>query len=141
MRNVLGYRDADHEETSPGAKTLAVTALSCSLVGQEHEVKLRDGSMARSMYGSASSAEDYYCNYGLNPDFVPELEKAGLLVGATDAEGDVRLVERRDHPFFVGTLFLPQTRSTKDSPHPLLKAFEEAVLGQVDALRRSTDYL
>jgi hypothetical protein len=40
VRNVLGFRDADHAETSPDASTLAVTALSCSLVGQVHEVHL-----------------------------------------------------------------------------------------------------
>jgi CTP synthase (UTP-ammonia lyase) len=39
-------------------------------------------------------------------------------------------VERRDHPFFVGTLFMPQTRSTKERVHPILKAFEEAVVAQ-----------
>ena len=130
MRNVLGYRDADHEETSPTARSLAITALSCSLVGQEHEVRLLEGSRAYDFYGTATSVEDYYCNYGVNPEFVPELEASGLFVSATDAEGGVRLVERRDHPFFVGTLFLPQTRSTKERPHPVLKAFEEAVVTQ-----------
>ena len=110
---------------------MAVTALSCSLVGQSHEVRLREGSNARSLYGSGSSIEDYYCSYGVNPELVPELEESGLLVGATDAEGDVRLVERRDHPFFVGTLFLPQTRSSADSPHPVLKSFEVALVTEL----------
>lgn len=29
----------------------------------------------------------------------------------------------RDHPFFIGTLFLPQFSSTPESPHPLIVAF------------------
>jgi CTP synthase (UTP-ammonia lyase) len=127
VRNVLGFRDADHQETSPDASRLAITALSCSLVGQEHEVKLIDDSLAAAWYGTDLSTEDYYCNYGVNPDFVPQLEDSGLFVGATDNEGDVRLVERRDHPFFVGTLFLPQTRSRPNALHPVLRAFAEAV--------------
>ena len=123
MRNVLGFRDADHEETSPEGQRLVITALSCSLVGQQHEVKLLDGSRARSIYGAGSTVEDYFCNYGVNPDHVKALEDSGLHVGAVDAEGDVRVVERRDHPFFMGTLFVPQTRSTEDSHHPVLEAF------------------
>ena len=127
VRNVLGFRDADHAETSPDASTLAVTALSCSLVGQAHEVHLLAGSRARSIYGSATSIEDYFCSYGLNPSFAPQLEASGLHVAAVDGNGQPRLVERRDHPFFVGALFMPQTRSSQEAPHPLLAAFCRAV--------------
>lgn len=100
-------------------------------------MKFLPGSLARSFCGEDSRVEDYYCNYGINPEFVPLMEGSGLKVGATDAEGDVRLVERIDHPFFMGTLFLPQTRSTKASSHPLLVAFERAVLSQIGSNRES----
>jgi CTP synthase (UTP-ammonia lyase) len=135
VRNVLGFRDADHEETSPDASTLAVTALSCSLVGQAHEVHLLAGSRARSIYGRATSTEDYFCSYGLNRSFESQLEASGLHVAAHDRNGEPRLVERRDHPFFVGTLFMPQTRSSQKAPHPLLAAF----CGAVEAPRREPD--
>ena len=128
VRNVLGFRDADHEESAPGSPTLAVTALSCSLVGQEHTVQHVEGSQTRSFYGVVESVEDYYCNYGVNPEFVPLLESSGLVVAARDRDGDVRVVEVPGHPFFLGTLFLPQTRSTRERPHPILSAFERAVL-------------
>jgi CTP synthase (UTP-ammonia lyase) len=127
VRNVLGFRDADHQETAPDAARLAITALSCSLVGQEHEILLEPNSLMRDWYERDRAVEDYYCNYGVNPEFVPLLEGSGLGIGATDAEGDVRSIERRDHPFFVGTLFLPQTRSTERSMHPILRAFADAV--------------
>ena len=127
MRNVLGLRDADHQETSPDAPRLAITALSCSLVGQEHEIRLTEGGLARSWYGTPTALEDYYCSYGINPEFVPLLETSGLHVGAVDDGGEARLVERRDHPFFVGTLYLPQTRSSRGSTHPVLDAFAKAV--------------
>jgi CTP synthase (UTP-ammonia lyase) len=95
-------------------------------VGQEHEVELVENSLARSLYPARSTVEDYYCNYGVNPTYVQLLEESGLFVGGVDAEGDVRVIERRDHPFFLGTLFVPQTRSTKESPHPVMQAFVEA---------------
>ena len=127
VRNVLGFRDADHAETSPEAPVLAVTALACSLAGQEHDVHLVEGSRTRGMYAAPRAREDFYCSYGVNPEVVPALEASGLHVAALDDDGDVRAVERRDHPFFVGTLFLPQTRSTKASPHPVLQGFARAV--------------
>ena len=46
----------------------------------------------------------------------------------------VQLVERLNaflqdsHPFFLGTLFVPQTRSTPERPHPLVVAFVEAAV-------------
>jgi CTP synthase (UTP-ammonia lyase) len=126
VRNVLGYRDADHEETAPDASRLVITALSCSLVGQAHEVELVEGSLARSLFGTSSTIEDYYCNYGVNRTYIPSLEDSGLFVGGVDSEVEVRLVERRDHPFFVGTLFVPQTGSTRELPHPVVKGFVAA---------------
>ena len=126
VRNVLGFRDAEHEESSPQSQRLAITALSCSLVGQEHRVRLVEGSIARSLYGRDTTVEDYYCNYGVNPEYVDELARSGLHVSGVDDEGDVRLVERRDHPFFVGTLFLPQTRCSVEQPHPVMQAFVQA---------------
>ena len=127
MRNVLGFRDAGHEETAPRASTLAVTALSCSLDGREDEVLLAEGSRTRALYAAPAAVEDFRCNYGVNPEMVGRLESSGLHVAAVDAGGDVRAVERRDHPFFVGTLFLPQARSPKASPHPVLRGFADAV--------------
>ena len=70
--------------------------------------------------------EQYYCNFGVNPDKVPLLRKGPLQITGSDAEGEVRVVELPDHPFFVGTLFVPQLRSTPERPHPLVTAFIRA---------------
>jgi CTP synthase (UTP-ammonia lyase) len=34
------------------------------------------------------------------------------------------------HPFFVGTLFIPQLSSRPESPHPLIAAFIKATRDQ-----------
>jgi CTP synthase (UTP-ammonia lyase) len=119
-RNVLGIHAAEHAETSPDAETLVVMPLACSLVGQAHAVRLLPGSRAAALYGSERAVEDYFCNCGLNPDFRPRLEAAGLRVTGVDEEGEVRIVELDDHPFFVATLFCFQTRSRAGAPHPLV---------------------
>jgi CTP synthase (UTP-ammonia lyase) len=32
-----------------------------------------------------------------------------------------------DHPFFLGTLFVPQAGSTPERPHPLIAGFAERI--------------
>ncbi len=122
-RSVLHIDDADHAETNPGAAHLAVTPLSCSIVGQEQEVLLLPNTRAAEIYGTARCREAFYCNYGLNPAYRDPLEAAGLIVSGVDGDGEVRIMEMPGHPFFLGTLFVPQARSTGERPHPVLAAF------------------
>ena len=126
VRNVLGIADADHAETNPSAPRLAITPLTCSLAGQNHPVLLIAGSRVAGIYGSADAMEPFYCNYGLNPDFRPLLEARGLGVSGLGEDGLVRVLELREHPFFFGTLYVPQARSRPGAPHPLVAALAEA---------------
>ena len=125
-RNVLGAQGAEHAETSPDADDLVVTALSCSLWGQEHPVTFVPGTRASELYGTESALEDYFCSYGLSPEYRPRLEASGLRVSGVDEEGEPRIVELEGHPFFVATLFCFQTRSREGEPHPLVAGFAEA---------------
>jgi CTP synthase (UTP-ammonia lyase) len=115
-RNVLGAEGAEHAETSPDAADLVVTSLSCSLWGQEHPVVLVPGTRAAGLYEVESAVEDYFCSYGLSPEYRPRMEESG----------EPRIVELDGHPFFVATLFCFQTRSREDAPHPLVAGFADA---------------
>jgi hypothetical protein len=42
------------------------------------------------------------------------------------------------HPFFIATLFVPQTQSRPGKPHPLTQGFVQAVLGLQGSYRRKT---
>ena len=125
-RNILGAEGAEHAETSPEAADLVVTPLSCSLWGQEHPVTLVPGTRAARLYRAGSAVEDYFCGYGLNPEYRPRMEESGLRVSGVDDEGEPRIVELEGHPFFVATLFCFQTRSRENVPHPLVAGFAEA---------------
>jgi CTP synthase (UTP-ammonia lyase) len=126
-RNVAGIAGAQHAESHPDAPALMVTPLACSLAGQTMSVEVREGTRAGDAYGEASVTEHYYCQFGLNPAYVDDLMAAGLQVSGTDQDGEVRIVELEGHPFFVGTLFVPQARSTVVHPHPLVTGFVAAV--------------
>jgi CTP synthase (UTP-ammonia lyase) len=127
-RNVLGITAAQHAEYDPDASTLFITALTCSLIGQTMSLDLLAGTTARHAYGADSTTERYYCNFGLNKTHLAELQAGGLVVSGVDQDGEVRVIELRDHPFYVATLFVPQVASTTARPHPLVQAFMRAAL-------------
>jgi CTP synthase (UTP-ammonia lyase) len=126
-RNVLGFKDAGHAEYDPYASNLFITQLACSLAGREMELTFASGSRVAEIYGATSAIEQYYCNFGVNPDHVTLLQSGPLKITGSDSEGEIRVVELPGHPFFLGTLFVPQTRSTAEQPHPLVTAFVKAV--------------
>jgi CTP synthase (UTP-ammonia lyase) len=133
-RNVLGAEGAEHAETSPEAADLVVTPLSCSLWGQEHAVSLVSGTRAAELYGADTAVEDYFCNYGLNPEYRPRMEESGLRVSGVDGDGEPRIVELDGDPFFIATLFCFQTRSREDEPHPLVVGFADAARRQASVV-------
>lgn len=126
-RNVLGFQDAQHAEYDPYGSNLFISKLDCSLVGREMTLTFAEASQVAAIYGSPTAVEHYYCNFGVNPEFVPLIKSGALQVTGSDKEGEVRVVELPRHPFFIGTLFVPQMRSTPETPHPLVTAFLQAV--------------
>lgn len=127
-RNVLGFQDAQHAEYDPYASDLFVTQLDCSLAGRELMITLAPESRVARIYGALQAREQYYCNFGINPDKTALVKSGELEVTGSDAEGEVRVVELPKHPFFIGTLFVPQLRSSLERPHPLVTAFLRAAV-------------
>ena len=60
--------------------------------------------------------------------FRDKIEEGQLKITGVDLDGEVRIVELSDHPFYVATLFLPQISSRPESPHPLIVAYLKAAL-------------
>ncbi|HEY8284515.1 MAG TPA: CTP synthase [Chloroflexota bacterium] len=125
-RNVLLISDAQHAEYGVTTGLLVITPLSCSLVGQTLEIRVDPEARVGHIYQQGQIQEQYYCTFGLDRAFQALLHDAGLRVVGVDQEGDARIIELPDHPFFVGTLFVPQRRSTMERPHPLIVAYVEA---------------
>lgn len=125
-RNVLGFEDAQHAEYDPYASQLFVSQLACSLAGQTMPVRLAPGSRVADLYGTVEVEEEYYCNFALNPEYRRVLDEGGLRVTGSDQDGEARVLELPAHPFYLATLFVPQTRSTRERPHPLVTGFLRA---------------
>ncbi len=126
-RNVLGSDRAAHAEYDAEAKDPLISRLSCSLVGRTQRVTFHPESMIAAVYDRTFSEEQFYCNFGINTEAARSLSGKLKVVG-WDPEGQPRAVELAGHPFFVGTLFIPQYSSTMAQPHPLVSGFIRAVL-------------
>lgn len=127
-RNVLGWNDATHAELDPESGRHVVSLLSCSLVEARGAVHFAEGTRVRDAYGAATANEGYHCRYGMNPAVRDSLVSSGIRVTAHDDAGDVRAVERTDHPFFVATLFQPERAALEGRVPPLVVALARAAL-------------
>jgi CTP synthase (UTP-ammonia lyase) len=128
-RNLSGIADATHAEYGPGG-TPVITLLECLLQDQSIAVDVLPGSLLAKLYGATRVIEHTTCSYGLSPEVQHIAGEHGMRIAATDATREVRAIERVDHPFFVGTLYQPQLRSTPGAPHPVF-------LGLLDAASRA----
>lgn len=85
------------------------------------------GTRLRDLYHADAALERATCNYGLNPDYAFIAGLHGMRVAAIDDTGEVRAIERTDHPFFMATLFQPQLSTSKAAPHPIWLGFIDAL--------------
>lgn len=125
-RNVLGYKDAQHAEYDPYSSNLFISSLTCSLLGREMKLNFAERSRVAQIYGALEAKEEYYCNFGVNPDVVGLLKRGPMQIVGSDQEGEIRVLELPNHPFFIASLFVPQNGSRADRPHPLVTAFLKA---------------
>jgi CTP synthase (UTP-ammonia lyase) len=129
-RNVLGWSDAEHGETSPNAARALLTPLACSLVEAVDTIQLVEGSLIANAYETSEIREGYRCRYGVNPEFERELLKNELRPVGYDSAQELRAVELSGHPFFVATLFQPERAALKGTLPPLVRALIEACARQ-----------
>ena len=96
------------------------------------EVELKVGSLAAKIYGGEHIRERHRHRYEVNNNYVPALEKAGLVIGGVSA-GRERLVEtielpQSEHPWFFACQFHPGFTSNPRKGHPLFTAYIKATL-------------
>lgn len=126
--NVLEIENIEHQESTPDAINPFFSALQCSLAGNAAEVMLVENSQVEAIYAKTSIHENFFCSYGINDSYLDRLQSHRLRVSGYDQNGEARIVELQSHPFFIGTLFVPQVASSLESPHPIVTAFLAAAI-------------
>jgi CTP synthase (UTP-ammonia lyase) len=136
VRNVLGIKDADSAENNSGSQHIVIYPVACAvpdraadapkLSGVVPEILLRPGSYLQSFYGKETVAEEFFCDFEVNPEYEWAAIEAGFPVVARGPQGEIRAIESPTHKFFVATLFQPQLASKPEQPHPVISAFIQA---------------
>jgi CTP synthase len=135
-RNVLGWEDATSAEIGEGRHVIAilpeqegVTDLGGTMRLGDYPVTLKEGSLAMKIYGRKEIIERHRHRYEVNPVFLPELEKGGLVFSGI-WKNRMEICEIPDHPFFLATQFHPEFRSRPTRPAPPFLGFVEACSGR-----------
>lgn len=94
-----------------------------------YPAKLKPDSLAARSYNALTISERHRHRYEVNPEYIETLEKAGLVFSGRSPDGvlmEIAELPRSLHPFFLGTQFHPEFKSTPLNPHPLFLAFLKA---------------
>ncbi len=96
-----------------------------------YEARLAGNSVAASIYDSAVISERHRHRYEVNVGYRERLEAQGLMFSGMSPDGLLpEIVERPDHPWFVGVQFHPELKSKPFDPHPLFAGFIAAAVRQ-----------
>jgi CTP synthase len=96
-----------------------------------YDAKLTGNSVVASIYGGLEISERHRHRYEVNTGYKEALERGGLVFSGMSPDGTLpEIVERPDHPWFVGVQFHPELKSKPFDPHPLFASFIEAAVKQ-----------
>ncbi len=147
-RNTAGIKNASSTEFGP-TKEPVVGVMTEWVKGNETEkrgaegdlggtmrlgaypAQLTRGSRVADIYGSTRISERHRHRYEVNMEYRKLLEKNGLLFSGVSPDGKLpEIVERTDHPWFIGVQFHPELKSKPFEPHPLFASFIAAAMDQ-----------
>ncbi|MBN8818115.1 MAG: CTP synthase [Sphingomonas sp.] len=96
-----------------------------------YPAKLAGNSVVAGVYGSENISERHRHRYEVNARYREPLENGGLIFSGMSPDGALpEIVERPDHPWFIGVQFHPELKSKPFDPHPLFASFIAAAVKQ-----------
>jgi CTP synthase len=145
-RTVLGLDIANTAEIDPNSPHLVIDIMPDQKKKMKDEnyggtmrlgaytALLKKGTLARKAYRDEEHiSERHRHRYEVNPLYVSQLEKGGLVFSATSPDGilmEIAELPEKTHPFFLGTQFHPELKARPLDPHPLFVEFVRKALLQ-----------
>jgi CTP synthase len=139
-RNVMGMKGASSTEMDPdtdypviflmeGQKNL--TQLGGTMRLGSYPCELTKNTKASAAYGKPKINERHRHRYEFNNKYLKDFEQHGMIASGRNPEGGlVEIMEIKDHPWFLGTQFHPEYKSTVLNPHPLFVRFIKAAIDE-----------
>lgn len=90
---------------------------------------LTAGSRIAGIYKADSVHRRHRHRYEVNPAYQESLATAGLVVTGYSPDGLIEIIEKPDHPWFVGVQYHPEFSSLPTDPEQLILDFVRAVEG------------
>ena len=92
-----------------------------------HVTEIESGTVAHDLYEAGTCTERHRHRYEVNPEYIDDLEAAGLVFSGTSGRR-MEILELPEHPYFVGTQFHPEFRSRPTRASPPFVGFLDGVL-------------
>ena len=140
-QNVLGFTDAHSAELQPETphpvidilpEQYEIETMGGTMRLGAHETNIAPNTLAATVYDGTVCTERHRHRYEVNPEYIDKLE-AGALSFSGRADNRMEILERSDHPFFLGTQFHPEFRSRPDRASPPFVSFVKSVDSTLDA--------
>ena len=139
-RHVLGLDEAHSVEVDPTTPHPIVTLIKDEEQNDEMSNGLRLGALSVNVIDDTKTKDAYNGwdevkerhrhRYEVNPEYIAQLEEKGLLISAVGANGEVKAIELKDHPWFVACQYHPEFKSRPTKAHPLLEGFIHAIINE-----------
>jgi CTP synthase len=89
--------------------------------------QIRPGTLAHRIYGQEQISERHRHRWEFNNKYLQQFETAGMVASGRNTQtGLVEIIELPSHPFFIGSQYHPELKSTVENPHPLFVHFVAA---------------
>ncbi|WP_324735910.1 CTP synthase (glutamine hydrolyzing) [Thermococcus sp. SY098] len=144
-RNVLGLKGAHSTEIDPNTpypvvdllpEQRGIDKLGGTMRLGAYPVKIKPNTLAHKVYGTELVYERHRHRWEVNPDYIEEFERAGLIFSGISGDDKRRMeiLELPGHRYFIATQFHPEFKSRPMKPAPvfrgLVKAAKEKKFGK-----------
>ena len=137
-RNVLGLKKAISSEVNPDTTEPIIdlmedqkniTAKGGTMRLGAYPCVLKEGSKVAEIYGKTEIKERHRHRFEFNNLYLKRFEEAGMMAAGVNPQSElVEIMELKDHPWFIGTQFHPELKSTVANPHPVFVSFVKAAM-------------
>jgi len=101
-----------------------------------YPANLKKGTIAHKAYGKEKISERHRHRWEVNPRYINKIEKAGLVFSGKSPNRklmEIAELPKSEHPFFLGTQFHPEFKSSPFESHPLFYEFIKAAKNKATA--------